>query len=63
MASKAFEDRITDPVGMTVRDEDGNLLIDGKKVERDDVQTKVSRPKLQPVPRRRRRRAGSDGNV
>lgn len=63
MASKAFEDRVTDPTGMTVRDEDGVLLIDGRKVERDDVQTKVPRPKLQPVSRRRRRRAESDGNV
>lgn len=63
MASKAFEDRITDPTGMTVRDEDGNLLIDGRKVKRDDVQTKVSRARLQPVPRRKRGRTEPEGGV
>lgn len=40
MTTRAFENRFTDPTGMTVRDKDGKLVIDGKKVRRDDVQVK-----------------------
>lgn len=38
MAEDPFEDRITDPTGMTVTNSENELLIDGKVIKRDDVQ-------------------------
>ncbi len=51
MAKTPFEDRITDPTGMTVTSDDGELLIDGKKVRREDVEsTEVPSKRVREVP-------------